>query len=102
MTSLAYHKSYEFKIILYTTHSINTEKDCYNLIFHFLKASFCTHSVLSSYIFVTARKDSDQIVGDGIKNFTIHCPQVSQKKNENFIYFLLNISIAIVFAVKQL
>ena len=101
MTSLAYHISYEFKIILYTTHSINTEKDCYNLIFHFLKASFCTHSVLSSYIFVTGRNDSDQKANNGINNFVVHYQHVSRQKSENLAYFLLSISIAVLFALKQ-
>ena len=42
MTSLVYPKSYEFKIIWYTTHSINREKDDHNLTFHFFNTSFCS------------------------------------------------------------
>ena len=75
IASLAYSKSHEFKIILYTTHSIYREKDVYNLTFHFLNTSFCsTHSVFISYIFVTGRNDSHLKASGAVNNsqFTIH------------------------------
>ena len=90
MTPLAYPKSYEFKMILCTSHSINREKDGYNLTFHFLNTSFCNaHKAFNAYIFVTGRNDSDQEANDGISNFTVHYPLVSQQKSENPAYFLL-------------
>ena len=99
--SLAYPKSYEFKIILYTTRLINGEKDGYHLIFHFLNASFCsTHCVFNSYIFVTRGNDYQQKASYGVNNFTVHYPHVSQQKSENPSYFSLSISIAILFALK--
>ena len=76
--SLAYPKSHEFKTILYTTRSINGEKDDYHLIFHFLNTSFCsTHCVFNSYIFVTGGNDYQQKASYGINNFTVHYPHVS-------------------------
>ena len=51
---------------------------------------------------MTGRKDSDPIVGDFIKIFTIHYPQVCQQKSEDLVYFLLNISVAILFVLKTL
>ena len=102
MTSLTYPKSYEFKIILYTIHLISREKDGYNLPFHFLNTSFCsTHSVFNPYIFVTGRNNSDQKASDGIYNFAVHYPYVSRQMIKNPAYFLLSISIAILFALKQ-
>ena len=102
MTSLTYSKSYEFQRILYAAHSINREKDGYNLTLHFFDTSFySTHIIFSSYIFVIGRNDSDQKISDIINNFTIHYPQVSRQKNENPAYFLLSISIEILFALKQ-
>ena len=102
MTLLAYPKLYEFKIILCTTHLINREKDGYNLTFHFLNTSFSsTHSVFNSYIFVTGRNDSDQKASDDISNFVVHYPHVSRQKIENPAYFLLSISITILFSLKQ-
>ena len=101
MISLAYPKSYEFKISLCTTHSINREKDGYNLTCHSLNASFCSsHSVFNSYIFVTGRNDYDQKARDGINNFAVHYPHVSQQKSQNPAYFLLSFSIAILFTLK--
>ena len=77
ITSMTYPKSYEFERTLYAAHSINREKDGYNLTLHFFDTSFySTHTVFSSYIFVTGRNDSDQKVGDVINNFTIHYPQI--------------------------
>ena len=96
MTPLAYPKSYEFKTILCTFHSINREKDGYNLIFHFLNTSFC-----NAHIFVTGRNDSDQEANDGISNFTVHYAHVSQQKSEKPAYFLLSISITILFALSS-
>ena len=102
LTSLAYPKSYEFKIILCVTHSINRENNGYNLNFHLLNTLFCsTHSVFNSYIFVTGRNDSDQNASDGINNFAVHYPHISRQKSENPAYFFLNISVAILFALKQ-
>ena len=75
IASLAYPKSYEFKIILYTTHSIYREKEVYNLTFHFLNTSFCsTHNVFNSYIFVAGRNDSHLKASGAVNNsqFTIH------------------------------
>ena len=49
MAYLAYPKSYEFKMILCTIHSLNREKDGYNLTFHFFNTSFCnTHNASNS------------------------------------------------------
>ena len=102
MTSLAYPKSCEFKIILCVTHSINREKDGYNLNFHLLNTLFCsTHSVFNSYILVTGRNDSDQNASDGINNFAVHYPHISRQKSENPAYFFLSISVAILFVLKQ-
>ena len=79
ITSLAYPKSYEYKIILCTTQSINRDKDGYNLTFHILNTSFCiTHIVFNSYIFVTGRNDSDQKASDGINNFIVCYPHLSR------------------------
>ena len=103
MTSIAYTtKSHEFEITLYTTHSINREEDGFSLTFHFLNTSFYSRQIVfNSYIFVNGREDSDQKVGDGMKDFTVHYPQVFRQKGENPAYFLLRISIAILFALKQ-
>ena len=102
ITSMTYPKSYEFEILLYTAHSINREKDGYNLTLHFFDTSFYnTHIVSSSYIFVTGRNQSDQKISDVINNFTIHDPQVLREKSENPVYFLLSVSIAILLALKQ-
>ena len=102
MTSMTYRKSYEFEWILYAAHLINREKDGYNLTLHFFNTSFhSTHIVFSSYIFVTGRNDSDQKISDVINNFTIHHPQVYRQKSENPAYFLLSISIVVLFALKQ-
>ena len=99
---MTYPKSYEFGRILYAAHSINREKDGYNLTLHFFDTSFySTHIVFSSYIFVTERNVSDQKISDVINNFTIHHPRVSRQKSENPAYFLLSISIATLFALKQ-
>ena len=99
MTSLAYPKSYEFEIILYTIHSINREKDGLSLTFHFLKTSFyITHIVFNWYIFVTWRNDYDQKVSDGVNNFAVYYPHVSRQKSKNPAYFLLSISMVILFA----
>ena len=88
MTSKAYPKLYEFERILYTTHSINREKDGYNLTFNFFNTSFySTHINFNLYIFVTGKKDFDLKVGDGTNNFTIHYPQVSRQKGEDPAYF---------------
>ena len=88
MASLAYPKSYEFKLISSTAHSINGEKGDYNLIFHFLNSSFCsTDSVFNSYIFVTRRNNSDQKASDGINNFAVHYPHASRQESENPAYF---------------
>ena len=68
-------------MILRTTHSINREKDGYNLTFQFLNTSFCnTNNAFNSYIFVTGRNDSDQKASDGISNFALHYPHVSRQK----------------------
>ena len=102
MTSLAYPKSYEYKIILYTTQSINRDKDGYNLTFHILNTSFCiTHIAFNSYIFVTGRNDSDQKASDGINNFTVRYPHLSRQKSKNSTCFLLSTSIAILFSLKH-
>ena len=50
---------------------------------------------------MTGRKDSKQKVSDGEKDFAIHYPKVTQQRIENPTYFLLSISIAILFALKQ-
>ena len=34
------------------------------------------HSIFNSYIFVTGKKDSDQIFGSATKKFTVYYPQV--------------------------
>ena len=102
MTSTASPKSCESERISYTAHSIIREKAGYNLNFNFSNTSICTDSIFNSYIFATGRKDSDRLVGDGIKIFTIHYPQVSQQKSEDLVYFLLNISIAILSVLKTL
>ena len=102
ITSLAYPKSYEFKVILYTTHSINRDKDGYILTFHFLNTSFCsTHRVFNSYIFESGRNDSDQKASDSINNFTVHYPHVSQQMSENPTCFFFSISIAMLFPLQQ-
>ena len=49
----------------------------------------------------TGRKDSGQKFGDGINNFAFHYPRVSRQKSGNLVCFLLSISIAILFALKQ-
>ena len=88
--------------MLCTTNSINREKDGYNLTFQFLNTSFCnTHNAFNPYIFVTGKKDSDQRASDEISNFALDYPHVSRQKSENTAYFLLSISIAILFALKQ-
>ena len=67
-----------------------------------MNTSFCsTHSAFKSYIFVTGRNDSDQKASDDINNFAVHHPHVSRQKSENPAYFLLSISIAILFSLKQ-
>ena len=102
MTSFAYPESYEFQMILCTAHSINREKDGYNLTFHFFNTSFRSkHNAFNPYIFVTERNDSDQEASDSISNFDFHYPHVSWQKSENPAYFLLTISIAILFGLKQ-
>ena len=103
MASMAYPKSYEFERISYTAHSITRENDDYNLIFNFFNISFYSmHSIFNLSIFVTERKGFDQILADGTNNFVIDYPQVSQQKSADLHYFLSNISVAIIFAIKQL
>ena len=83
---IAYPKLYESKVISYTIHPINREKDGYNLTFYIFNTSFySTRIVFNSYIFVTGRKDSDQKVGDGTNNFTVHYPKVYRQKS--VVYF---------------
>lgn len=73
MISIEHLKWYAFERILYTTHSTNREKDSYNLTFNFSTTLFYIISIIfKSYIFVTARKYSDQILGESTNNFTIH------------------------------
>ena len=62
---------------------------------------YSTDIVFNSYIFVTRTKDSGQKVSGGIKNFVVLHPQVSRQKSENHAYILLNISLVILFALKQ-
>ena len=62
---------------------------------------YSTDIVFNSYIFVTRTKDSGQKVSGGIKNFVVLYPQVSRQKSENHAYILLNISLVILFALKQ-
>ena len=89
-------------MILCANHLINREKDGYNLTFHFLNTSFCnTHNAFNSCIFVTGKNDSDQNASDGISNFAVHYPHVSRQKCENPAYFLMSVSITILFALKQ-
>ena len=72
------------------------------IIFHFLNASFCsTHSAFNSYIFVTGRNGSDQKASDSINNSAVRSPHVCRQKSENPTCFLLSISIAITFSLKQ-
>ena len=89
-------------MILCTTYSINREKDGYDLTFHFFNTSFCsTHNAFNSYIFVTGRNGSDLKANDSISNFAVHYPHVSRQKSESPAYFLLTISIAMLFGLKQ-
>ena len=98
--SMTYPKSNEFERIFYTAHSINREEDGYNLTFNFCNTLFQSlRSISNPYIFVTGRKDSNQ---RRHKKDTIHYPQVLGKRVKILPIFLLNISIAILFALKQL
>ena len=52
--------------------------------------------------FLAGRKASDQILTGDTNSFIIHYPQVSWQKSKDLAYFLLDISIEILFALKQL
>ena len=60
------------------------------------------HSILTSYIFSDWEKGLWQIFAGDTNNFTLHYLKVFWQKSEDLAYFLLNISISILFALKQL
>ena len=100
---ITYLKSNEFKRIFYTTHSINREKDGYNLTFNFLMLHFIVRTVFSidTFLWVGGRTQTRKSVAAQIISlYIIH--RFLGKKSVGSAFLWLSIFIVILFSLKQL